>query len=41
MYDTVWDRIAAWLAQYSAAEQLGIMAAAALGVLTMLMWVTI
>jgi hypothetical protein len=41
MYDTVWDRIAAWLAQYTAAQQLGIMALAALAVIIMVMWVTI
>jgi hypothetical protein len=41
MYDTVWDRIAAWLAQYSAGQQLLIMTLAALGVLTMLLWVTV
>ena len=40
MYDTIWDRLAAWLAQYTAAQQLGIMALAGLAVLTMIMWVT-
>jgi hypothetical protein len=41
MYDTIWDQLAAWLAQYTAAQQLGIMGGAALAVLTMLLWVTI
>jgi type II secretory pathway component PulM len=40
VYDTIWDRLAAWLAQYTAGEQLGIMAAAGVVVLTVIMWVT-
>jgi hypothetical protein len=41
MYDTIWDRIAAWLAEYTAGEQLGIMAGAVLAMITAIMWVTI
>jgi hypothetical protein len=41
MYDTIWDRLAAWLTQYTAAQQLGIMLAAVVAVFTMLLWVTI
>jgi hypothetical protein len=41
MYDTIWDRLAAWLAECTAAEQLGIMAGAVLAIITVLLWVTI
>jgi hypothetical protein len=41
MYDTVWDRLAAWLSEYTAAQQLGIMMAAVLAIITLIMWVTI
>jgi hypothetical protein len=41
MYDTIWDRLAAWLAGYSAAQQLGIMGAAGVAVLAIIMWATI
>jgi hypothetical protein len=41
VYDTIWDRLAAWLAQYTAAEQLGIIALAGVAVFTVLLWVTI
>jgi hypothetical protein len=40
MYDSIWDQIAAWLAEHTAAEQLGIMALAALVVFALLLWVT-
>jgi hypothetical protein len=41
MYDTIWDRLAAWLAEYTALQQLGIMAGAVLAIITVLLWVTI
>jgi hypothetical protein len=41
MYDTIWDRLAAWLAEHTAGEQLGIILAAGVAVFTVLLWVTI
>lgn len=41
MRDTIWDHIAAWLSEYTALEQLGIMAAAVLAMILAIMWVTV
>jgi hypothetical protein len=41
MYNTIWDRLAAWLAECTAGEQLMIILAAGITVFTMLLWVTI
>jgi hypothetical protein len=41
MYDTIWDRLEAWLAEHTAAEQLGIMALAGVTVFAIIVWVTI
>jgi hypothetical protein len=41
MYDTIWDRLAAWLAEYTALQQLAIILAAGVAVFTVLLWITI
>jgi hypothetical protein len=41
MYDSIWDRLAAWLAQFSALQQLGIIAAVMAALWGCVVWITL